>query len=80
MALCTNAYNSDIKHNPQMISGGRQDLVLKTKVANMEIKIGNHEGKKAVTTETKAVIMQGKEEKPITKEAISMIQEGTSMV
>eukprot|EP00957_Ditylum_brightwellii_P034714 2631215-Ditylum_brightwellii.AAC.1 len=35
----------DSKHDLQMISRGRQDLVLETKVANMEIKMGIMEGK-----------------------------------
>eukprot|EP00957_Ditylum_brightwellii_P057481 4358301-Ditylum_brightwellii.AAC.1 len=30
----------DSKHDLWMISGGRQDLVLETEVANMEIKMG----------------------------------------
>eukprot|EP00957_Ditylum_brightwellii_P086757 6602023-Ditylum_brightwellii.AAC.1 len=52
MSLCTNAYNFDIKHNPQMISRGRQDLVLETKVANMEIKMG-------IMTEKWATLVKG---------------------
>eukprot|EP00957_Ditylum_brightwellii_P167962 12785426-Ditylum_brightwellii.AAC.1 len=37
--------NLDIKHDLWMISEGRQDLVLKTKLANMEIKMGIMEEK-----------------------------------
>jgi hypothetical protein len=35
----------DSKHDVWMISGGRQDLVLETKVANMEINMGIMEEK-----------------------------------
>eukprot|EP00957_Ditylum_brightwellii_P079290 6029204-Ditylum_brightwellii.AAC.2 len=47
MALCANTYDFDIKYNPLMISGGRQDLVLETKVVNMETKMGIMKKRKA---------------------------------
>eukprot|EP00957_Ditylum_brightwellii_P093649 7131629-Ditylum_brightwellii.AAC.1 len=65
-----------------MIFGGRQDLVLETKVANMEIKMGimeekgSNDGKKGKTMAKEGINKEANTDKAVTMEIKVVIMQG----